>query len=414
MLTAFTNLSTELLAPKSSARPHGRSGSIDALRCLAMTAVVAQHSGLMPFGWTGVWLFFVISGYVVTQSVIGRDRELSAPRRLRAFLDRRVRRIVPVYYAYVLVGAAVVLLLGKPLEGDAFASLLGFVNNIAQALGRGELSGWPVGHLWTISVEMQFYLVYGIVLVCASERTTRRFLVAALFVAPLARLIASDALLGLGWQPQDLAYAIYSGSLLHADSFAAGALLAFANRDGRLQRLARPLAALGIAAFVAYAVFYVGMNRLDGETGLDQLRNVVSGTLWGQYRQVVLYSVLAAAAGGLVAMAACRDPLLEWLLGRRPLQRIGEISYGAYIFHALAIWLTMQAMAPYVDLSEDRPIVISLAIFTIAYAATIVTAELSFRFYEARFLPRRAPRQLEAPLALSADRQGADEAARAA
>jgi len=43
-----------------------RIGSIDALRCFAMTAVVAQHNGLLPFGWTGVWLFFVISGYVVT------------------------------------------------------------------------------------------------------------------------------------------------------------------------------------------------------------------------------------------------------------------------------------------------------------------------------------------------------------
>ena len=308
-----------------------------------MTAVVAQHCGLFPYGWMGVWLFFVISGFVVTGSALEGAREVAPGRRFGAFMSRRARRIIPVYYAYVLVGAVVVVLSGNRLDPVAFTSLLGFFSNTAMAVGRGEFVGWPVGHLWTISIEMQFYLVFGLVLVYASERVAKIIFVAALFAAPLLRLAASDALTRFGWSI-DPAYAIYSGSLLHSDSFAAGALLAFAMRDGKLRPFARPLALMGAMSLLCYVLFYVGVNGMDGATGIDQLRNVISGVLWGQYRQVFVYSVLAAACAGLVAMAACRDPLLEWLLGRPLLQRIGYVSYGAYVFHSLVIFVVLAAL----------------------------------------------------------------------
>ncbi|WP_394885646.1 acyltransferase family protein (plasmid) [Mesorhizobium sp. AaZ16] len=171
-------------SPAGTADGSKRVASVDSLRCFAMTAVVAQHCGLMPFGWTGVWLFFVISGFVVTLAVIERPTDRPPLERLRGFFRRRTIRIVPVYYAYVGVGILASLAAGASVDLFDLLSLLGFYHNVAMGLGRGQLSDWPVAHLWTISVEMQFYLVYGTVLVLASRRTV----IAILFASSLPPL----------------------------------------------------------------------------------------------------------------------------------------------------------------------------------------------------------------------------------
>jgi hypothetical protein len=68
----------------------GYVSEVDALRCIAMTAVVLQHCQLLPFGWTGVWLFFVISGFAITSSLLGSDRiKHSRPLLVRNFYARR-------------------------------------------------------------------------------------------------------------------------------------------------------------------------------------------------------------------------------------------------------------------------------------------------------------------------------------
>ena len=84
----------------ASLAPHSRFDEVDALRSLAMIAVIAQHADLLPLGWIGVWIFYVISGFVVATSVLGgADKGLSAGRRVSLFYIRRIARIVPSYYA---------------------------------------------------------------------------------------------------------------------------------------------------------------------------------------------------------------------------------------------------------------------------------------------------------------------------
>ena len=108
-----------------------RIDAVDALRALAMSLVIAQHCGLMPCGWIGVWLFYVISGYVITRGFLGeRDLSLSTGERYRGFLWRRALRIVPVYLLYL--GLNVLILWPRPEHVAVWRelpSLLGFVFN---------------------------------------------------------------------------------------------------------------------------------------------------------------------------------------------------------------------------------------------------------------------------------------------
>lgn len=380
------------MVSRSAALQHGsnRSGPIDALRCFAMTAVVAQHNGLLPFGWTGVWLFFVISGYVVTVALLGRHSDLPARQGLARFFRRRTLRIVPIYYAYVALGVLVCLVSGADINTVAVGSLLGFFNNVAMVLGRGEIPSWPTGHLWTISIEMQFYAVYGFLWFMVSRRTVVVFLLVALLASPVLRLAASFLVAHLGWNSEASAYAIYSGSFLHTDSFATGALLALAGQRGILGRTARPLAVAGSVTLAIYALVYICLNYAAGGRGQDMFRNILSGILWGQYREVFLYTAIAAAAGGLVALAATRDPLIDWLLRHRLLQRIGEISYGAYVYHPLAIMVSILLMSTFFQTPpENWSIGWKIIRFLASYTLTLMAAELSFRYFESHFTLRR-------------------------
>ena len=144
------------------------------------------------------------------------------------------------------------------------------------------------------------------------------------------------------------------------------------------------MALLGVAALAGYALTYVWVNHaVLGARGIDVLRNVVSGVLFGQGREVFLYSALNAAAAGLVALAATRDRLVARALRPAALQRIGTISYGAYVWHALAITLVGTALAAAPGLSGAQgSLVFRLALFVLSYALTIAVAELSFRSLE--------------------------------
>src|ERR1700737_2337883 len=90
--------------------------SIDSFRALAMTMVIAQHCKLLPFGWTGVWLFYVISGFVISRNLIA-ERATFKPAPLfhyLSFVIRRIFRIVPPYAAYIIICLLVIRLLGYP------------------------------------------------------------------------------------------------------------------------------------------------------------------------------------------------------------------------------------------------------------------------------------------------------------
>ena len=139
--------------------------SIDSLRALAMTMVIAQHCKLLPFGWTGVWLFYVISGFVISRNFIA-ERATFKPASLfhyLSFVTRRMFRIIPPYAAYVIICLLVIRLLGYPEQYRELPYLTTFTFNWRMIFSvEPQFSAF--GHLWTISVEEQFYVLFPILI----------------------------------------------------------------------------------------------------------------------------------------------------------------------------------------------------------------------------------------------------------
>ena len=141
---------------------------IDGLRAFAVVAVIINHfnKDLLPSGYLGVDIFFVISGYVITSSLAGRESK-NFPDFLSGFYERRIKRLVPALVVFVLI-TSVLISLFNPDPGVALGlgwrSLFGISNiNLYQAATdyfaqSTELN--PFTHTWSLGVEEQFYLLF--------------------------------------------------------------------------------------------------------------------------------------------------------------------------------------------------------------------------------------------------------------
>lgn len=348
-----------------------------------MTAVIAEHCRILPCGWIGVWLFFVISGFVVTTSLMSRPGGEPGAL-LTGFYARRAARILPIYLGYVVVGLVVSgLTVGRP-EWSPFASLVLFYNNIQSAFGVGTFKGFPVAHLWTISVEMQFYLLFGFAFAFLPRRALQIVLISLLAIAPALRFLAGEWLSREGYGPLRAAFAIYTFPGMHFDSFAAGALLALGSSRWRGPVWAGRLLIAGGLLVGVYALAYGLVNRAEGAGGLGLFRNIISGILFGQQRQVWLYSAVAALSTGVLAMTL--TGVAPWsAITRNPLvQAVGRASYGGYVYHALCVKLIRPPLEALIHPAAGMASKLAFGAieFTLALSATVIVSLASYRWVE--------------------------------
>lgn len=368
--------------------PAQRIDAVDGLRAVAMSMVIAQHCGLLPFGWTGVWLFFVISGYVITRGFLADEARPAgdpAPDRLtrwRAFMAQRALRIVPVYLLYLALNLPWLLALGGTDRLGDLPWLLSFTYNGHMVFGfwPGSSDWAPFGHLWTLSVEQQFYLLFPLLALWVAPRLQVGATLALIACGPLLRW-AWVALLQAGGadDPGWLAFAVYASSVCHFDAFLIGSLIA--RLEPRLQAQpthARTLWAVALAFAAGYALWAVALNHAAGARGIDLLRNVYSGILFGSHREVVAYIAIDLVAAAALVHALLRrrgSDLLAWA----PLAWVGRVSYGGYLYHALLLWMAGQALGGAV---KNLPLGPRLLAFAVVWLATVAVASASFRGFE--------------------------------
>ncbi len=241
--------------------------TLDGWRAVAILLVLFEHGSFLTLGrvgWTslgghGVEIFFVISGYLITGKVM-EDGSLSR------FYMRRVFRILPVLFTYVGVVAVVGFGLRLiPLSWSEVAASLLFVRNYCDFPAMNETgAGWFTGHLWSLSIEEQFYLIWPLVLLRLGGKSVRRQLLAALLLFVFGCAILATVLVGrtlhLGgwhWMPN-----VKFGGLV------AGCVLRILFSDARASAVTakvfsgRSIAAVAIALGY-FAVFHSRVTILD-------------------------------------------------------------------------------------------------------------------------------------------------------
>ena len=341
---------------------------LDGLRALAVLAVIAYHLhlGWAPGGMLGVGVFFTLSGYLITDLLLGQH-EATGTLQLADFWRRRARRLLPALSVLLAVVAAWVTLLDRPqlsaLRGVVVAAV-GYVTNwwlIAQHRSYFAQFGppSPLGHLWSLAVEEQFYLVWPWLLLLGLRWTRGRPGTRSRLAAATALLAALSAIeMAMLYRPGYDPTRIYDGSDTRAFALLIGAALAFVWPSRHLRG--------GITRGARRILDGAGVTGLAVIVGLICCTNEYSAFL---YRGgMVLLSVATALVVGTAASPASR---IGRALGWGPLRWLGVRSYGIYLWHYPIIVLTTPASG------RD-----TLARGALQVAASIGVAELSWRYIE--------------------------------
>ena len=302
--------------------------AIDGLRTVAVLGVLIYHlnPAWLPGGYLGVGMFFTLSGYLITANLMRsyrRGKGLGLP----TFWLRRFRRLVP---AVVLMLVTVLLLtiffdLPKLGENARFSlSSLFYVNNwhvIAEGQSYFDrFAGHaPLDHMWSLSVEEQFYLFWPLVLFVLLKLTGGKR--APLVVSTLVLAAVSFGWMAFLFNTGSDATRVYEGTDTRAGGILLGAALAIALTNAQGYRipprlLTIPAALLGVLGIAA--LFWLLPDYSP------HLYN------WGLL-------ALSAASVAVITAALDKRTLTSKFFGLTPLRWIGERSYGIYLWHLPAI-----------------------------------------------------------------------------
>jgi peptidoglycan/LPS O-acetylase OafA/YrhL len=308
-------------------QPLNRVLELDGIRGIAVLLVLVSHFGrpacppgilnnILGFGWVGVDLFFALSGLLITGILLDSKGQ---PDYFRRFYVRRVFRILPIYYAYLILFFHVF-----PLLAHASGRLDTFL------YGRGDeawywiyLSNWRdaalqnghLRHFWSLSIEEQFYIVWPLVVYLVSPRILKYVCIGFAICSTALRLAAAHA--GVP------AYFLYQTTPFRLEGLALGALLALAVRDAILHKR---VATVIRWTWPVAAVVLVSIAIRSGPNFLDPLMATygyagVAVLCWA----LVFWGTLQAGTERIFA----RFLRTSWLV------QFGKYSYGLYVWHML-------------------------------------------------------------------------------
>jgi peptidoglycan/LPS O-acetylase OafA/YrhL len=340
---------------------------LDGLRALAVLAVVAYHEqlGWASGGLLGVGVFFTLSGYLITDLLLGQWT-VHGRLNLGDFWLRRARRLLPALFVMLVVVTEWVTVLDRTriaeLRGAVAAAATYSSNWFLIAANSSYFARFappaPLDHLWSLAVEEQFYLIWPwlLMLGLCCLRTRRASSVRWLAVPALALAAASATAMAVLYQPGMDPTRVYEGTDTRAFGLLVGAALAMVWPSRVTEPIRRTRLLLDGAGMTGLAVIGLMIWRV------------------GQYSPFAYragIALLTVATAAVVAAVACPGSLAGLALGWRPLRWIGVRSYGIYLWHYPVIVLTTPA-----NTSEDLPRA------GLQVAASVALAAVSWRFVE--------------------------------
>lgn len=325
-----------------------RIAQIQGLRALAAIIVTFFHARLLPGGFIGVDIFYVISGYLITGLIL-REIDSTGRLNLSAFYQRRIKRLLPtslfVLFATALISWFVLPAITRDVLGRDFFAAATYISNYLFAWWENDYQNLnatpsPFIHYWSLAVEEQFYLIWPVFMIFLARRGKRTIVVGISIVTTLSLVLSI-------YQTQSTPILAFYSLPTRAWELGIGALLLFIPVNIFKQRL---LPWLGLSGLVVAAFNY---NDNTAFPGINALMPVLATAL-------------------LMATISVWPPIFNDLSNNRFSQWLGKISYPLYLWHWPALVIPSSALG--------RPLHV-LERF-VCIAMTIVLAHVTNKFIE--------------------------------
>jgi peptidoglycan/LPS O-acetylase OafA/YrhL len=351
----------------------GKIKALDGFRGLAILLVMGYHYfNFFSFGWVGVDLFFVLSGFLITGKLV---ESLGSEHYFRSFYSKRILRIVPLCYVVLLLFFVIIPLLLPSFVSPSFKELLQqqvyywtFTANIYDAV-----HGWPLNvtliHFWSLACEMQFYLVWPFVICLFYNKG--KWMVIILIVLCVAGLLWR--LYAQAFLPLDDVYR-YVLLPCRIDTFSAGALLYLFFRQDKItpvknRLLFTALTTLGIILVLMMA------KQIPWHYGVDVVRK------YGYTIDAVFWAALM----GFTLSAG--DHYWKRIFTSRLMTLTGKYAYGMYIFH-WPVYIILSRQHLFNTGTKDKTWLLA----AVAFAVTCLCSFASYHLLEKHFLKLKPAR----------------------
>jgi peptidoglycan/LPS O-acetylase OafA/YrhL len=352
---------------------------LDGLRAIAFLIVYFFHTRNLPFGWMGVQLFFVLSGFLITDILLRMKEKLPRREFFIKFYGRRFLRIFPLYYFYLLLLVALIYLIPtlglKGLNAEISPKFFNqvwvgafYIYDFFHASSFFVRSRFFT-HLWSLSVEEQFYLIWPLLIFLTPREKFKQLCLTSIGLGFIFRLTITFIYRAqmFPYLLSDPQQAVNVLPLSHLDAFAFGAYISrFEIPRPRLQLLALVI----FIPVLGLLTDYLTKGIVSASLGYDL-------PMTGYYKEVWAYTLLNYLFAVLIYCVA-RTNLFTFVLESFPLRYLGKISYGLYVYHYGVIAITVAVFKAYhLDYSLR-----SFEFFVASMGATLIIASLSFHLLE--------------------------------
>ena len=368
---------------------------LDGLRAVAFLLVFFFHVNWLPFGWVGVQLFYVLSGFLITGILTEMKPVLSGGMYFVKFYGRRFLRIFPLYYFYLLAIWLIVRLMESfhfktsttELFHDHFPYALAYFYNFFMATKYFVGTSVFLSHFWSLAVEEQFYIVWPLLILLTPQKKQKHVFIGIILLSTLFRLVTLmwASTHSMGFLQHDPNLLVYVLPFSHIDAFALGALLTVIKIPRARTQIKILLVSLPILGVLSTLL------SLQNSTGLPLLKIISSIIASGDTNLLfnfgfpLLLADSYKAVWGYAAINYLFTLLIQgvafegWLnriLESQLMRYLGRISYGLYVYHFAIIWFVS---VPF-GFSNLTPLPFAPAAG--ALILTTLVASLSYRWLE--------------------------------